>query len=172
MSDRIAPEWLQSAPHWYYTHIERGLPSVITVRRATRDQEVSDQAPGTLVLRVRPRRGLTLIFDIEGHDRGNIRREGARRYILRQNDTAIWKLTLWSIVRKRHQLQMIGGDVWTFDTPFFRYRGVRGTVSDHERLLGAVGPTMRHWGFLVDANQITIDLLAAVAYMHWKWWCW
>jgi hypothetical protein len=94
MSDRIAPEWFQSAPHWYYTHIERGLPSVITVRRATRDEEVSEQAPGTLVLRLRPRRGITLIFDIEGHDGGNIQREGARRYILRRNDTAIWKLTV------------------------------------------------------------------------------
>jgi hypothetical protein len=39
-------------------------------------------------------------------------------------------------------------------------------------LLGRVGPTMRHWGFSVDADRETVDFLAAVAFMHWKWWCW
>jgi hypothetical protein len=46
MSDRLAPEWLHSAPYWYYTHIELGSPDVVTVRRAAADQLVSDRSPG------------------------------------------------------------------------------------------------------------------------------
>ena len=172
MSDWTAPQWFEGAPHWYYTHIETGSPSVISVRRAPRDQEVSDQAPGMLVLQLRPARGITKIFDVEGFDRGSIRREGLLRYVLRRNDTAIWSLTVRSLVRKRHEFQMIGGDAWTFDTPFFLRQSVRGAVSGQERLLGGVGPTKRHWGFVVDADRSSLDLLAAVAFLHWKWWCW
>jgi hypothetical protein len=49
---------------------------------------------------------------------------------------------------------------------------MRGTVSGDERLVGFVGPRMTDWGFLVNEERITIDLLAAVAFMHWKWSHW
>lgn len=172
MSDRTAPEWFEGAHHWYYAHIETGSPCVISVRRAPRDQDVSDQEPGTLVLQLRPARGITKIVDIEGFDRGRIRRVGILRYVLRRDDATIWVLTVRSPVRRRHHLKMVGGDAWTFDTPFFLRQSVRGAVNGQERLLGGVGPTKRHWGFVVDADRSSVDLLAAVAFLHWKWWCW
>jgi hypothetical protein len=91
---------------------------------------------------------------------------------MRREGTPVWVLTVRSFVRKRHRLQIVEGDVWTFDTPFFWWRHLTGTVRGHERLLGRVGPTKRHWGFSLDADRDTVDLLAAVAFMHWKWWCW
>jgi hypothetical protein len=175
MSDRLAPEWLRSAPYWYYTHIEMGSPDVVTVRRAAADQLVSDRSPGTPVLRLHPHRGTTPIFAGDGLERGSIRPEGifrGLRFVMRREGTPVWVLTVRSFVRKRHRLEIIDGDVWTFDMPFFLRRHLTGTVSGHERLLGRVGPTMRHWGFSVDADRETVDFLAAVAFMHWKWWCW
>lgn len=175
MNDRIAPEWLHSAPYWYYTHIELGSPDVVTVRRAAADQQVSDRSPGTAVLPIHPHRGTTPIFGVDGFERGSIRPEGilrGLRFVMRREGTTAWVLTVRSFVRKRHRLQIVDGDVWTFDTPFFWWQHVTGTVRGHERLLGRVGPTKRHWGFSLDADRDTVDLLAAVAFMHWKWWCW
>jgi hypothetical protein len=175
MSDRLAPQWLHSAPYWYYTHIQMGSPDVVTVRRAAVDQQVSDHSPGTPVLRIHPHRGTTPIFGLDGLERGRIRPEGISRglrFVMRREGTPVWVLTVRSFVRKRHRLQIVGGDVWTFDTPFFWWQHLTGTVSGHERLLGHVGPTKRHWGFGVEPGRDTVDLLAAVAFMHWKWWCW
>jgi hypothetical protein len=76
MSDRIAPESFDPASYWYYTHIESGSPSVVTVRRAAADQEVCEDAPGICVLRLLPQRGTTHIVDVDGLDRGHIRPEG------------------------------------------------------------------------------------------------
>jgi hypothetical protein len=175
MSGRNAPEWFHGAPYWYYTHVESGSPSVITVRRAAPDQQVSEQSPGTRVLRLQPHRGTTQIFDDDGLDRGSIRREGAllgRRFVMRRDGASVWVLTVCSLVRKRHRLQIVGGDVWTFDTPFYWWQQLTGTVNGHQRLLGRVGPRMTSWGFSVDADWDTVDLLAAVAFIHWKWWRW
>jgi hypothetical protein len=37
---------------------------------------------------------------------------------MRRHDAPTWALTVRSLVHKRHQLNIIDGDVWTFDTPF------------------------------------------------------
>ena len=175
MSSQIAPEWLQSAPYWYYTHIELGSPDVVTVRRAAADQRISASSPGTFVLRLHPNRGTTPIIGDDGLERGNIRPEGISRglrFVMRREGTAIWVLTVQSFVRKRHQLQIVEGNNWTFDTPFFWWNHLTGTLDGHKRLLGRVGPRKNYWGFSVDPDTETLDLLAAIAFMHWNWWCW
>ena len=175
MGDRIAPEWLHSAPYWYYTHIELGSPDLVTVRRAAAGQQVSDRSPGTPMLRIHPHRRTTPIFDVDGLERGSIRPEGmlrGLRFVMRREGAPVWVLTVRSVVRKRHRLQIVDGDVWTFDTPFYWWQHLTGTVGGHERLLGRVGPMKRYWGFSLDPDRDTGDLLAAVAFMHWKWWCW
>jgi hypothetical protein len=175
MGDRMGPAWLHSTPYWYYTHIELGSPDVVSVRRAAADQQVSDRSPGALVLRIHPHRGMTPIFNGDGLESGSIRPEGIirnLRFVMRRKGATVWVLTVRSFVRTRHRLQIVDGDVWTFDTPFFWWRQLTGTVSGHERLVGRVGPTKRHWGFSLDADGDTADLLAAVAFMHWKWWRW
>jgi hypothetical protein len=73
---------------------------------------------------------------------------------MRREGTPVWVLTVRSFVRKRHRVQIVDGDVWTFDTPFFWWQHLRGTVSGHERFgpcrpddeaLGLLaGPRRRH----------------------------
>jgi hypothetical protein len=67
---------------------------------------------------------------------------------------------------------MVDGQVWMFDTSFFWWQHLTGSIGGHEGLVGLVGPTKRHWGFFVEPERDTLDLLTALAFMHWKWWRW
>ena len=127
------------------------------------------------MLRLHPLRRATHIFSVDGVECGTIRPEGmfrGLRFVMRRDGAAVWVLTVRSLVRKRHRLEIVGGDVWTFDTPFFLRLHVTGTVGGRERLLGRVGPRKKNWGFVVDPDKDTLDLLAAVALIHWNWWRW
>lgn len=84
----------------------------------------------------------------------------------------MWTLTTRSVVRKRHRLQRRGGDVWTFETPFYWWQHLTGALRDTHRLVGEVGPSTRQWGFVLHPQQDDAEVLAAVAFMHWKWWRW
>lgn len=172
-NDSIEPEWLDSAPHWYYSHIVSD--SVVRVCRALPDQEVSDLRPGELILQLRTRRRRTTIYDVDKADHGSIRSEGfmaGLRFVMRRGGAPVWVLTVRSFVRKRHRLEICGGDEWIFDTPFYWWQHLTGTVGQREGLRGGLGPTTRHWGFCVDTQRESADILAAVAFMHWKWWQW
>ena len=91
---------------------------------------------------------------------------------MRRNGDPVWKLTVRSIVRNHHEFEPAVGVKWTFDTPFFWWQHLKGTADGVPRLLGEVGPTMRFWFMLVEPGRDTSDLLAAVAFMHRKWWRW
>ncbi|MGB2716769.1 MAG: hypothetical protein WBC51_21480 [Vicinamibacterales bacterium] len=169
------PEWLDTTDSWYYSHIQRPSAYVVTVRRIAADQEVTDERPGTPILRLHPRFGSTRVFDAAGGEQGVIRSEGivrGRCFVMRRNATVVWVSTVRSFVRKRHRLRNADGEVWTFDTPFFWWQHLTGIVSGQEGLIGRVGPTKRHWGLAVEPGRDTFELLSAVAFMHWKWTRW
>jgi hypothetical protein len=75
-------------------------------------------------------------------------------------------------VRKRHQLRLDEDETWTFDTPFYLWRHVTGSVAGVPRLIGYVGPSMRIWLFGFEPGRETHDLLAPVALLHRNWWRW
>lgn len=168
------PGWLNDAQQWYYSQIDY-RPRRVTILAAADGQEVSDGTPGTPILRLDLRFGTARIVGVDERDHGVIRSEGTvpgLRFTMRRNDTLVWALTVRSIVRKRHQLAITDGDTWTFDTPFYWWQHLTGAVAGEPKLLGGVGPSKQYWGFWVEPARDTPDLLAAVAFMHWKWWRW
>jgi hypothetical protein len=76
-----------------------------------------------------------------------------------------------SLVRKRHRL-VIAGKTWNVETPFFWWQQLTATLAGELALVGRVGPTTMHWGFVVKPEHDSLEFLAAVAFLHWKWWRW
>jgi hypothetical protein len=144
---------LNSVDYWYYSLIQRPSDYVVTVFRAAMDQEVSDERPGTPILRLEPRSRATRLFDAYGSEQGVIRSEGmvrGLRFVMRRNGNPVWVSTVRS----------------------FWWRHLTGIIDGHDGVIGFVGPTKRHWGFSIEPGRDTSDLLSAIAFMHWKWWCW
>jgi hypothetical protein len=169
------PDWFANAPCWYYSHVQGRSPYAVSVFSAAGDEEVRGDRPGVLILRLEPHFRTTRVFDADGRDQGVIRAEGflrGLRFAMRREGAAVWTSTVRSIVRKRHRLRMADGEVWTFDTPFYWWQHLTGTIGGRRRLVGRAGPTTRHWGFSIEPGRDTLELLAAVAFMHWKWWRW
>ena len=91
---------------------------------------------------------------------------------MHRNGELVWMLSVRSVVRKRHRLELPNGDSWTFDTPFFWWQNLTGTTSGALRLLGGNGPTMRIWLIWIEPGRDTFDLLAAIAFLHRQYWHW
>ena len=175
MRDSKPSDWLEQSSRWYYSQIDGPPPYVVDIRSAAVGQEVSDAKPGTLILRLHPRGGTVRVIDARGGDRGGIRSQGilrGRRFVMRRDNTVVWTSTVRSLVRKRHSLQLAGGEIWTIDTPFYWRLNFTATLEGRTSLVGHLGPTMKHWGFKVEPGRETDDLLAAVGFLHWKWWTW
>ena len=87
------------------------------------------------------------------------------RHSLFQNESPIWRLSVRSILRRRHELQFMSGETWSLQTPFFSvFFG--GTAQDESRLLGRVGRSTEEWFFLVEPGKETMELLTAIAFLH------
>ena len=168
------PSWLNDASGWYYSRIDWRPRDLVSVFAAADGQKVVDDEPGTTVLHLEPRFRSVRLLDAEHRERGIIRAEGLvpGRFVLRRDGNPVWVLRVRSFVRKRHRLELVGTDAWMFDTPFFWWQHLRGSVSGCPTLLGHVGPRKRYWGFKVEPGRETLDVLGAVAFMHWKWWRW
>ena len=173
--DSAPPDWLHEARCWYYSRIHSRAPHVVTVHSVPVDEEMSDERPGALILRLQPRFRATEVIDADGRAQGVIRPEGILRglqFAMRRDGAVVWVSTVRSIVRKRHRLWVANREVWMFDTPFYWWQHLTGTTGGRRTLVGRVGPTTRFWGFEVEPGRDTLDVLAAVAFMHWKWWRW
>lgn len=168
------PAWLNQARR-YYTQIGEESADPVTVFNWSDNEEVSSDKPGKPCLYLEPSFRFVRVREVEGREQGIIRSEGVVpgiRYVMRRNGEPLWRLTVRSIVRKRHEFEPAVGEKWNFDTPFFWWQQLNGTTGGVPRLLGEVGPTMRFWFMWVAPGSDTRDLLAAVAFMHRKWWRW
>ncbi|MGO9471312.1 MAG: hypothetical protein ACLQVF_45050 [Isosphaeraceae bacterium] len=167
------PAWLDHARS-YYSEIggeESGDP--VSVFDVSDTAEDSSDSPGTLCLRLEPQFPSLMrmrVLDAGGREQGVIRSEGlvpGVRYAMRRDGKLVWKLSVRSILRNRHTLELANGDSWRFDTPFFWWQNLTGTASGAPRLLGGlVVPTTMIWGMWIEPGRESRDLLAAVAYMH------
>jgi hypothetical protein len=111
------------------------------------------------------------VLDAGGREEGVIRSEGflpGTRYAMRRGGELAWTLSVRSIVRNRHAFEPAHGDSWTLHTPFFGC-DLKGTVLGAPGLVGTVGPVLWVWLVWIEPGRVTIDLLAAVAFLHRQW---
>jgi hypothetical protein len=169
------PAWLNDA-RWYYSLIGAEFALPVSVFDATDCDEVSEESPGALCLHLEPQGHSSprvRVLDAGGREVGTIRAEGlvpGVRYVMCRNGNPVWTLSVRSIVRKRHALAMADGDGWTFYTPFLWWYRLTGTILGVPRLVGTVGPMWWGvWQMWIEPGRDTIDLLAAVAFMHRQW---
>jgi hypothetical protein len=178
VEDSDGPAWLDDARR-YYSEIGGASADPVSVFDAADTNDVRCESPATLCLRLEPQSdclALVRVLDAGGREQGIIRSEGlvpGVRYAMRREGELVWMLSVRSIVRKGHALELANGDSWTFDTPFFWWQNLTGTAFGAPRLLGGlVVPTKRVWAMWIEPGRDTIELLAAVAFMHRQWFHW
>jgi hypothetical protein len=66
----LARDWLKTADCWYYSRIEARPAWQATVFSAPADAEVTDEYPGTVLLRLEPRWRNTRVFDAASRELG------------------------------------------------------------------------------------------------------
>ncbi|WP_197447031.1 hypothetical protein [Tautonia plasticadhaerens] len=175
MGELWMPSWFGNACH-YISVIRDEVPERVHVYAADEDTEIRYDPPERpcLVLESRSRRSSRVrVQGPGGSEDGAIAPEGflpGVRYVMRRDSGPVWTLSVRSLLRKRHALELAGGEAWVFDTPFFWKLRVTGTVRGSPDLLGCVGPTMRCWLFAIEPSRDSPDLLAAIAYLHQRWW--
>jgi hypothetical protein len=173
------PAWMDEA-RWYYSEIggeESADP--VSVFNASGLDEVNSESSGTLLVRLEARylsSPRVRVLDADGREQGIICSVGlvpCVRYAMCRNGELVWKLSVRSIVRKRHVLELANGDSWTFDTPFFWWQNLTGTALGAPRVFGGlVVPTKSVWAMWIEPGRDTFDLLAAVAFLHRQYWHW
>jgi len=166
------PEWLSRA-RCYYSRIGPDSSDPVTIFAVGENEEASETKPGTPVLRLQPERRFIRVLDSQGHDEGTVHtRVPGVSYVMRRDDIPVWRLSVRSVVRKRHALSFEDGAKWMFDTPFFWWQHLSGRTAAGPHLLGRVGPRKWLWFFWIEPGEDTPALLAAVAVQHRNWWHW
>jgi hypothetical protein len=178
VEDPGTPAWLDDARR-YYSEIGGEPADPVSVFDAADSDEVSNGSPEMPCLRLEPQFHClprVRVLDAGRRELGVIRSVGlipGVRYAMHRNGELVWMLSVQSIVRKRHALELANGDTWTFDTPFFWWQNLTGTALGAPRLLGGlIVPTKRVWAMWIEPGKDTPDLLAAVAFMHRQYWRW
>ena len=137
--------------------------------------EVNEQAPGRLCLRLEPQRRVLRVVTPDGGVLGTIHHEGIlpyRRKVMRNASGTVWTLTVRSLVRNRHRLQIGDGETLIVETPFYWWQPLTaGPRFDRKPgLVGMVGPTKAFWKMWIEPGRDRLDLLAAMACLHRQWW--
>ncbi len=175
MKDARMPAWLDDRRR-YYTAIEGDTSDPVFVYAVPDDQdEISPESPGTLCLRLVPRWHYSprmRVLGADGSEQGVIRREGPVSFIsyaMYRGDSRLWKLSVRSIFRQRHLLELAHGDPWRIDTPLYLRMNVIGTAG-RTRLLGWFGPSPNYWLMEIEPGWDAFHVLTAVAFLHRQWW--
>ncbi len=160
-----------------YSLVAFGIGDPVDVFVAADDRPLSLEEAGELALRLVPDGGWgpgMHVLDAAGNEIGRIRTEGIPgfRYVMRRSGEVVWTLSVRSLVRTRHRLELAQGDTWTFETPLFTWMNVRGTTAGGPKLLGYYRSSKRLWLLWLEPGRATPDLLAAVAFMHRQWARW
>jgi hypothetical protein len=174
MNESPMPAWLDRA-RWYYTEIGEAHAQPVSVYDVSHLDEISGESPGTLCLHLEPRYRYSpklRVLDAGGREAGKIHGAGlvpGVRYVMSRDGEPVWTLLVRSVVRKHHVLKLTQGDSWTFDTPWFWWQHLTGTALGVPRLLGCIGPVAWVWVMRIEPGRDTLDVLAAVAFMHRQW---
>ena len=165
------PSWLPQA-RAYYSRIDDDSSDPVSVFSSPLGQDITASNPGVLRHHLRPEHHAVRVLNANDAEEGIIRPAGVGKSVLISDRALVWTLSVRSVVRKSHKLQIVGGESWTFDTPFFWWSHLRGSSSGATRLVGSVGPTKRFWLIWIEPAKDADRLLAAIALMHRSWWRW
>lgn len=155
-------EWVGRAQE-YCSRIEYGAATNVHVFRRPETEPC-------LVLKNDRREGIGVV-DAAGRQTGLIRTERRLllpRYVLQHDSTILWKISVRSIFRNRHTLEIAGDTTWSMRTPFFSV-DFAGDAEDGAKVLGRVGERTYEWLWLVEPGRDSDAFLSAVAFMHRQW---
>lgn len=172
MKDADQPAWMESA-RFYYSRIQNRRRDPVAVFAGDDSSELNEGNPGRLCLRLEPQEAGLHVVSAAGETLGRITREGlfpVRPSVMRKDGALVWTLSARSLVRKRHVLELAGGDRWMFDTPFYWWQHLTGRLHDAPRVVGRVGPTKAFWQLWIEPGKDSIELLAAIGRLHRQWW--
>jgi hypothetical protein len=173
MLDPLHDDWVTHA-HRYYSAIGPDSRDSVTIFQLDDNEATNGESPrGAFVLRLQSRLRYLAVLDSQGGEQGLICTRIPRfSYVMTRGSVPVWRLTVHSVVRKRHKLSYASGAKWLFDTPFYWRQHVNGRNNGQVALLGHVGPRKRYWFFSVRPGDDTFDLLAGVSCLHRNWWHW
>ncbi len=159
------PDWMDRAARYYSMIEDDRRDSVRLMGDAT------EKTPGTLRLRLVAAFRRVRVLDAAGQEIGLIRpRPPGLGFTMRRGGSSVWTVSSRSLVMRRHALTFSNGDRWNVHTPFYWWRNIVAKHGGATHVLGQVGHIKRFWLLWVEPGRDDHDLLAALAFMHRRWW--
>ena len=159
------PDWMDRAARYYSMIEDDRRDSVRLMGDAT------EKTPGTLRLRLVAAFRRVRVLDAAGQEIGLIRpRPPGLGFTMRRGGSSVWTVSSRSMVMRRHALTFSNGDRWNVHTPFYWWLNIVAKHGGATHVLGQMGPVKRYWFLWVEPGRDDNDLLAALAFMHRRWW--
>lgn len=159
------PDWMDRAAR-YYSMIETDSGDSVRLMG-----DATEKTPGTLRLRLVAAFRRVRVLDAADQEIGQIRpRPPGLGFTMRRGGSSVWTVSSRSLVMRRHALTFSNGDRWNVLTPFYWWMNIVAKHGGATHVLGQVGPVKRFWFLWVEPGRDDHDLLAALAFMHRRWW--
>jgi len=164
------PAWANDAEA-YYSRIEAGSGDSVRVMRFPGAGEASEENPGTLCLRLVASFRQVRVLGANDVEHGLIRSRGPGfGYAMLRSGQPIWALSNRSLVLRRHALRFANDGQWDVRTPFFLWMNVVCSEDGVAHALGQVLHTKRFWQLWIQPGYDRLEVLAALAFLHRRWW--
>jgi hypothetical protein len=168
--DIKVPVWADDAQA-YYSMVEDGHGDSVRIMKFPEVGEASDSNPGTLCIRLAASFRRVRVVDANGAEHGLIRpRAPAFGYAMHRSGEQIWTLSNRSLVLRRHALNFASDGLWDVRTPFYWWLNVVCSENGFTHALGKVGHSKRFWQLWIQPGYDHVDVLAALAFLHRRWW--
>jgi hypothetical protein len=164
------PAWVNDAEA-YYSRIEAGPGDSVRVMRFPEVGKASEENLGTLCLRLAASFRQVRVVGVNSTEYGVIRPRGPGfGYAMRRSGELIWTLSNRSLALRRHALSFASDGQWDVRTPFYWWLNVVCCGARGTHALGRVGHTKRLWLLWIQPGYDRVDVLAALAFLHRRWW--
>lgn len=133
--------------------------------------DASEENPGTLCIRLTAAFRKIRVVGANGIEHGVIRPRGPGfGYAMRRSDEPIWTFSNRSLVLRRHALSFANDGRWDVRTPFYWWMNVVCSENLLTHALGRVGHSKRFWQLWIQPGHDRVEVLAALAFLHRRWW--
>ena len=164
------PNWVDKAEA-YYSKAEFGGRQSVCVMKFPETGEASETNPGTLRIRLAASFRRVDVLGADGVAQGFIRPRGPGiGYAMHRSGEQVWALSNRSAVLRRHALSFRHNGVWDVLTPFFWWMNVVCSENGTTHVLGKVGHSTSLWQLWIQPGYDHVDTLAALAFIHLRWW--